>query len=124
MPRQRVDSLAAHLLLDDEFAAWVCQLTDLNLGGASPDAKGAQYSHEEGNTHFRAKHVQRAAELYTEALRLLDCTSAEGRTQGAVLFGNRAACLLGWVPLPTPKPRAKVVVEGGFPPPSTTTLVR
>jgi hypothetical protein len=103
---QRVDSLAAHLVLEEEFAAYVCNMTDRNLDGASPDPKGAQRSHEEGNAHFRAKHVQRAAELYTEALRLLDCTSAEGRTQGAVLFGNRAACLLRWVPLPTPKPRA------------------
>jgi hypothetical protein len=91
-----VEELAAHLCSDDVFQALVHQLTDPDIDGACPDANAAAVAKEKGNVHFRAQELERAAELYTEALRLLDFTSTQGRTQGAVLYGNRAACLLRW----------------------------
>ncbi|KAK3260059.1 hypothetical protein CYMTET_30969, partial [Cymbomonas tetramitiformis] len=76
------------------FQQFISQLTAQGIEGVAAQFDAASKAKAVGNRAFSAGQYAKAAESYSTCLRALDAGTAEGRSLAAIVYANRAACVL------------------------------
>eukprot|EP00240_Pyramimonas_obovata_P006860 CAMPEP_0118951998 /NCGR_PEP_ID=MMETSP1169-20130426/54052_1 /TAXON_ID=36882 /ORGANISM="Pyramimonas obovata, Strain CCMP722" /LENGTH=148 /DNA_ID=CAMNT_0006899157 /DNA_START=168 /DNA_END=610 /DNA_ORIENTATION=- len=82
------------LVKDPLFTQYIDQLCSHDIQGVAKNLQDANAAKEKGNRAFAKEKFEDAAVHFTESLSLLDSNDEKNRRTTAILYANRAACLL------------------------------